>query len=94
MANQHTMPEIHIGNMIFEELRKQRRSVTWFAKEMGCTRCNMYKILGKPHLNSEFILRAMRLLNHDFFHDISTQFREGCVENWNILCRKLKQEKS
>lgn len=61
--------------MILNELRKQRRTVAWFANEMGSTRSNMYKILNKPHLNSEFILRAMRLLDHDFFKDVSEQLK-------------------
>lgn len=69
------MQEFHIGKMILNELRKQRRTVAWFANEMGSTRSNMYKILNKPHLNSEFILRAMRLLDHDFFKDVSEQLK-------------------
>ena len=69
------MQEFHIGKMILNELRQQRRTVAWFAKEMGSTRSNMYKILGKPHLNSEFILRATRLLEHDFFKEASEQLK-------------------
>lgn len=69
------MMDIHFGNMILNQLRQQRRTVAWFAKEMGSTRSNMYKILNKPHLNSEFILRAMRLLEHDFFREASEQLK-------------------
>jgi hypothetical protein len=38
---------------------------------MNSDRSNMYKILARPHLNSEFILRASLILDHDFFKDIS-----------------------
>ena len=39
------MNDIHFGKMILDELRKQRYSVSWFAKEMGSDRSNMYKLL-------------------------------------------------
>ena len=70
------MNEIHFGKMIHAELRRQRYSVAWFAKEMGSDRSNMYKLLERQHLNSEFILRAGKLLNHDFFGDASKVFLE------------------
>ena len=65
------MSEIHIGKMILKELQKQRLSVAWFAKEMSYTRGNMYKILKRDHLNTDFVIRASKKLNHDFFIDIS-----------------------
>jgi hypothetical protein len=65
------MIDIHFGHLILAELRRQRRSVAWFAKEMSYTRGNMYKILERPHLHSDFLLRATEKLDHDFFHDIS-----------------------
>ena len=71
------MSDIHFGNMILNELREQRRSVAWFAKEMGSDRSNMYKLLDRRHLNSDFILRAGKLLNHDFFGDASKIFQES-----------------
>ncbi len=71
------MNDIHFGKMILDELRKQRYSVSWFAKEMGSDRSNMYKLLERQHLNSEFILRAGKLLDHDFFGDASKIFVEN-----------------
>ena len=68
------MRDIHFGNMILNELREQRRSVAWFAKEMGSDRSNMYKLLARPHLNTDFVLRASRLLEHDFFGEASALF--------------------
>ena len=65
------MTDIHLGNLIHAELRRQRRSVAWFAKEMSYTRGNMYNILKRKHLNSEFLLCASEKLHHDFFRDVS-----------------------
>lgn len=77
------MTDIHLGHLIQDELRRQRRSVAWFAKEMSCTRGNMYNILKRPHLNSEFLLRASEKLQHDFFQDVSEMLRAAtkpCAE--------------
>ena len=71
------MTDLHFGNMILSELREQRRSVAWFAKEMGSDRSNMYKLLARPHLSTDFVLRASRLLNHDFFGEASALFLIG-----------------
>lgn len=69
------MTGIHCGKLIHEELRRQRRSVAWFAKEMLTTRGNMYNILRRPHLNTDFLVRASEKLQHDFFRDISEKLQ-------------------
>lgn len=77
--------EIHLGKLIHDELRRQRRSVAWFAHEMAYTRGNMYNILKRPHLNSEFLLRASEKLNHDFFRDVSEKLQLAAkprAEEW------------
>ena len=77
------MTDIHLGNLIHAELRRQRRSVAWFAKEMAYTRGNMYNILKRQHLNSEFLLRASEKLHHDFFRDVSEMLQAAakpCAE--------------
>ena len=77
------MTDIHLGNLIHAELRRQRRSVAWFAKEMAYTRGNMYNILKRKHLNSEFLLRASEKLHHDFFRDVSEMLQAAakpCAE--------------
>lgn len=82
------MSDLHFGHMILSELRKQRYSVAWFAKEMGSDRSNMYKLLSRAHLNTDFVLRASRLLHHDFFEEASASLIEkpdDCGKNSDIL---------
>lgn len=62
---------IHFGELIKERLFLQGRSVRWFALQMNCDRSNMYKLLSRAHLDTNFILRACKILNHDFFKDAS-----------------------
>ena len=35
---------VHIGTLIKEELRRQGRSVAWFARKLCCERTNVYSI--------------------------------------------------
>lgn len=41
---------VHIGQLIEQELRRQRRSVSWFAKELYCDRTNVYKLFRKESI--------------------------------------------
>ena len=39
--------KVHIGSLIGDELRRQRRPAAWLAQEICCDRTNVYKILRK-----------------------------------------------
>ena len=58
---------IHIGRLIRKELQRQERTVSWFARELNCSRSNIYKIFEKPTLDTAFLLQVSRILNVDFF---------------------------
>ena len=64
MEEQH---EIHIGNMIHQVLKKQGRSVTWFANELHCCRTNVYLIFNKQHIDTSLLLRISQILHYNFF---------------------------
>lgn len=63
---------VHIGNLIKEELRRQGRSVGWFARELYCDRTNVYDIFKRPSLDTSLLLRISQLLQHDFFRYYSS----------------------
>lgn len=70
------MADFHVGHIIKQVLDEQGRKTEWFAKQMHYNRTNAYKIFEKQHLNSETIARASKVLNHDFFLDISQAMNE------------------
>lgn len=67
-------PMIHIGQAIEEELRRQGRSVTWFAARLYCDRTNVYKIFRKRSIDTETFYRISMILGHDFFRDYTADF--------------------
>ena len=72
--------DIHFGNFIKDLLKKEGRTIGWFALQMNCDRSNMYKILAHGHLDSGFLFRASVVLNHDFFKDGSVYLKNFMVK--------------
>ena len=58
--------DIHIGQLIKDELERQERSVSWFARKL---RSNIYKIFKRSTIDTELLMRISVVLNHDFFSD-------------------------
>lgn len=58
---------VHIGNLIEQELRKQERSVSWFATKLHCDRSNIYKIFKKQSIDTQLLEQISIILGHNFF---------------------------
>ena len=58
---------IHIGKLIEEELHRQERSITWFAKKLYCDRTNVYSIFKRESIDTALLLRISDILHHNFF---------------------------
>lgn len=73
MASQekHLMEEPHIGHIIKQVLQTQGRTITWLGKQLGCSRQNIYKILNRPWIYTDMLLKISDLLDYDFFNCFS-----------------------
>ena len=69
--------EIHIGKLIREKMEEEGRKTIWLARKLSCDRSNIYKIYGKPNMDLTQLLHISRILNHDFFNDISVAFNKN-----------------
>lgn len=67
---------IQVGHLIEETLRKQGRTVAWFASQLCCTRPNVYKIFSKRSIDTCLLWRISNILEHDFFLDFSRHYSE------------------
>lgn len=65
-----------IGVLIKEELEKQERSVTWFARKLSCDRSNIYRLFQKESIDTNLLVRISILLGKDFFSDLSDYVKE------------------
>ncbi|NCA80419.1 MAG: XRE family transcriptional regulator, partial [Sphingobacteriia bacterium] len=44
-------------------------SVTWLARQIPCTRNNMYKIFRKSNLDTTLLQHISQILDYNFFDD-------------------------
>lgn len=65
--------DLHIGKMIRDELRKQGRTVTWFATQLNCHRVNAHNILRRKNIDIELLIRISQILNYNFLEAIAKQ---------------------
>ncbi len=64
---------IPIGQLIKEELNKQERSVSWFARKLSCDRTSVYRLFQKDSIDTRLLVRISRILDRDFFMDLSNE---------------------
>ena len=65
-----------IGQLIKEELERQERTVTWFARKLSCDRSNVYRLFQKHSIDTALLRRISIILNRDFFADLSKNIKK------------------
>ena len=65
-----------IGELIQQELRRQERTVSWFARKLNCNRSNVYDIFRRSTIDTELLLRISIVLNNNFFELYNKEFDE------------------
>lgn len=66
---------VHIGNLIWQVLKRKRISVKDFA-DMACSdRTNMYRILHRESIDLSVLNKYSHLLDYDFFKDLSDNYQ-------------------
>ena len=71
---------IFIGPLIKAELERQERSVSWFARKIGCDRSTVYRIFQRASIDTQLLTTISDVLNHDFFADLSNGVSHNATE--------------
>jgi len=61
------LPEIPIGQIIHDEVRRQGVSAAWLGSQMGCDRRNIYDIFNRTFIDTRLLMRLSAILGRDFF---------------------------
>ena len=69
--SQNNPSRMHIGERIKEIFKKRGISVVEFARTLSCSRENIYRIFKNDNIDVHQLKRISRILEHDFFKDIS-----------------------
>lgn len=73
------MEEYHIGKEIEKEVRKQYPSIDAFAKALHRERQTIYDIFKRAYIATDRLMEVSRLLNRDFFKEISNIYNFGAA---------------
>ena len=65
----------HIGHIIRQVVTKKGIKVPWIAQQLGCHRNNVYLIFSRRWIDTDTLMKLSRILNHDFFADLSARYR-------------------
>ena len=68
---------IHIGKVIREEMRRQKRGATYMAEELNTSRSNVNDIFTRQSIDTALLFRICRVLGVDVFKMLSEELREG-----------------
>ena len=64
---------MHIGKRIKEVLFQQNHSAVWLSEQIPCERSNVYDIFNRTDISVGLLLAISRILQFDFFKEISEQ---------------------
>lgn len=72
---------VNVGQLIKEELERQERTVSWLARKLNCTRATVYRIFEKNSLDTALLSTISKILNRDFFRELSEDIKIPLSEN-------------
>lgn len=59
--------QIHIGNLIRDELRRQGHTNQWLADQLSVERSTVQRLFNKPSIDTQQLLRISKVLGKDMF---------------------------
>lgn len=63
------MKDVHVGNMIHDEMLHQGRTVAWLAKAIYCEKSNIYKLFNRKSIDLDQLIQISEVLDHNFLRD-------------------------
>ena len=63
--------QIHIGNLIRDELRCQGHTNQWLMERIGVSERTLQRLFNKPSIDTQLLFRISSALDTDFFRHYS-----------------------
>lgn len=67
---------MQIGAIIKRKVEERRIGITNLAKQLSCSRSNIYKMFERNSIDTNTLLRLCKILEFDFFELLSSTFKE------------------
>ena len=71
-----TTTQFHLGEAICSKIEKDGRTKKWLAKQIGCDRSSLSRMLANKSLNTGQLINICVALNHNFFEELATYCSE------------------
>ena len=68
--------QVHIGNLIRDELRRQGHTNAWLAAKIGMSERNIQRIFQNPSIDTQRLALISKVLETDFFALYSQKMQE------------------
>jgi plasmid maintenance system antidote protein VapI len=68
--------EVHIGELIKQRLKEEKRSVAWLAKKLNRSDSSLGRLLCQDHIHAELLFRISIILDEDLFAHYSQALKE------------------
>lgn len=80
---------VYIGERIKAEMVAKERGVSWLADKLGCSRMAVYRILERNSIDTLLLHRIGKVLNHDFFRELSDDFNTSATNMWHLCHTRM-----
>ena len=67
---------MHIVQLIRQQVEKQGVTVSWLARQLPCSRTNVYKIFDRATIDTSVLVRISIILKYDFFKHYSESIKD------------------
>lgn len=75
--------QLKIGQRIRQVFNEMPKScnIEWFSKQLHYDRSNVYRIFDRENIDIILLARISQILNHNFFNDLSTEFKNDILNS-------------
>ena len=80
--------QFHIGKLIKAKLNEQGRKASWLAKQVNCTRFNMYKVFQREWIDTKLLLEISEALDYNFFECYAKHFEKRKSDSEKFVSKK------
>ena len=69
------MNDLRIGQRIYDELKRQGRSVTWLAQQLCMERTSLYYTFRQNSIDVGLLMRISAFVGHNFLQDVADMYK-------------------
>jgi predicted transcriptional regulator len=73
--------QIHIGDIIRQQLKEEGRTLVWLSKQINCDSSNLCKLLNQKSFYTDQLYRISKALKTDYFQIFSENLKSSYENN-------------